>query len=126
MGVHNGLAKYTIGQRKGLGISSPVPLYVLSKDAGTNTLLVGEVHELGSRELIARDVNWISGEAPVGPFRAEVKIRYTAKEAEALVTPFEGGAQARVQFDAAIRDITPGQAAVFYQHDLMCGGGIIQ
>jgi tRNA-specific 2-thiouridylase len=124
LGEHNGLANYTIGQRKGLGIASPVPLYVLGKNALTNTLVVGTQEELGSRELTARDVNWVSGEAPREPFRAEVKIRYTAREAWAWVTPLEGG-QVKVQFDTPQRDITAGQAAVFYQNDLMIGGGII-
>ncbi len=124
VGEHNGLANYTIGQRKGLGIASPVPLYVLTKHATSNTLVVGEADELGSRQLTARDVNWLSGEIPIEPFRAEVKIRYTAKEAEALITPIEEN-QAKVQFDAPQRDITAGQAAVFYQGDLMIGGGII-
>jgi tRNA-specific 2-thiouridylase len=125
IGQHNGLANYTIGQRKGLGVSSPVPLYVLGKDAATNTLIVSEAHELGMDELIANDVNWISGEAPKEAFRAEVKIRYTAREAWALVTPLEDGKQARVRFDAPQRDVTPGQAAVFYDKELLVGGGII-
>ena len=124
VGAHNGLANYTIGQRKGLGLASPVPLYVLGKDSMTNTLIVGTQDELGSRELTARDVNWVSGEVPGEPFRAEVKIRYTAKESEALVTTLEGN-RVLVQFDAPQRDITPGQAAVFFQGDLMLGGGII-
>jgi tRNA-specific 2-thiouridylase len=124
VGVHNGLANYTIGQRKGLGIASPVPLYVLRKDSLTNTLIVGTQEELGSRELTARDVHWLSGEVPRASFRAEVKIRYTAKEAEALVTPMDGN-QVQVQFDSPQRDITAGQAAVFFQGDLLIGGGII-
>jgi tRNA-specific 2-thiouridylase len=124
IGQHNGLANYTIGQRKGLGGASPVPLYVLGKNSGTNTLIVGTQDELGSRELTARDVNWLSGETPPGAFRAEVKIRYTAKEAEAWVTPIDGD-QAQVRFDAPQRDITAGQAAVFFDGDLLIGGGII-
>ncbi|HEX9837821.1 MAG TPA: aminomethyltransferase beta-barrel domain-containing protein, partial [Anaerolineales bacterium] len=124
IGQHNGLANYTIGQRKGLGIASPVPLYVLGKNAGSNILIVGTQEELGGRELIARDVNWLSGEIPGEPFRAYVKIRYTAKEAEALVTPINGN-QVQVQFDTSQRDITAGQAAVFFHEDLMIGGGII-
>ena len=124
LGEHNGLANYTIGQRKGLGVASLVPLYVLGKNAITNTLIVGLQEELGSDELTARDVNWVSGQAPQESFRAEVKIRYTAREAWAWVTPEEGG-QVNVQFDAPQRDITSGQAAVFYQDDLMFGGGII-
>ena len=125
LGEHTGLANYTIGQRKGLGVTSPVPLYVITKDAAHNTLIVGEGHELGSHELIAQEVSWLSGEAPREPIRAEVKIRYTAKEAEAWIEPF-GEQQARVRFDAPQRDITAGQAAVFYQNDLMLGGGIIR
>src|SRR5574339_1033043 len=124
VGLHNGLANYTIGQRKGLGVASPVPLYVLGKNSMTNTLIVGTQDELGSRELIARDVNWILGETPTEPFRAEVKIRYTAREAEALVTPIEGN-RVQVKFDAPQRDITAGQAAVFFQGDVLVGGGII-
>ena len=124
IGSHNGLANYTIGQRKGLGVASPVPLYVITKDAVRNTLIVGTQDELGSIELTARDVNWTSGEIPREPFRAEVKIRYTAKEAEAWVKP-NGEEQVQVTFDAPQRDITAGQAAVFYQDDVVIGGGII-
>ncbi|HLO18005.1 MAG TPA: tRNA 2-thiouridine(34) synthase MnmA [Anaerolineales bacterium] len=124
VGTHSGLANYTIGQRKGLSLASSVPLYVLGKNSETNTLIVGTQEELGSRELTARDVNWLSGETPKGPFRAEVKIRYTAKEAEALVTLVDGN-QVQVQFDTSQRDITAGQAAVFFQGDVMIGGGII-
>ncbi len=125
IGEHNGLANYTIGQRKGLGVASPVPLYVITKHASTNTLVVGTQEEMGTSELIARDVNWVSGEAPGESFHAEVKIRYTAKEVSAWVTPMEGN-QARVRFDAPVRDATKGQAAVFYQNEQLLGGGIIQ
>jgi tRNA-specific 2-thiouridylase len=131
LGEHQGLAYYTIGQRKGLGVASPVPLYVLSKDAATNTLVVGSEHELGSRELTAKDVNWISGEAPKKPFRAEVKTRYTAREAWAEITLLDDNQPGRtfrslgVRFDEPQRDITPGQAAVFYDGDLVLGGGTI-
>ena len=124
LGEHQGLAYYTIGQRKGLGLASPEPLYVLAKDAATNTLVVGTEQELGSREATVKDVNWTSGRPLVESFRAEVKTRYTAREAPAQVTPLEGGTY-RVRFDAVQRDITPGQAAVFYQDDLLLGGGTI-
>jgi len=125
LGEHNGLANYTIGQRKGLGVASPLPLYVLGKNATDNTVIVGTKDELGSTELTAHDVSWVSGEVPNEPFRAEVKIRYTAKEAEAWVIPIAGN-QVQVRFDAPQRDITPGQAAVFYQGDMLIGGGLIQ
>lgn len=124
IGKHDGLVNYTIGQRKGLNVVSAVPLYVMKKQAAGNALVVGTADELGFTELIARDVNWVSGETPREPFRALVKIRYSAKEVEALVSPMEGD-QASVKFDAPVRDVTAGQAAVFYQDELMLGGGII-
>jgi tRNA-uridine 2-sulfurtransferase len=125
LGQHQGLAFYTIGQRKGLGLASPLPLYVLEKDTRQNALIVGTREELGQSELLAQGVNWISGTPPAGPFRAEVKIRYRAREAWARVTPLEE-AGAAVSFDEPVRDITPGQAAVFYEDDLCLGGGLIQ
>jgi tRNA-specific 2-thiouridylase len=125
LGQHSGLANYTIGQRKGLNLASPVPLYVLTKDAPRNTLVVGTEDELGSTELTAKDVNWLSGDAPPGPFRAEVKIRYTARPVSAEVTPLENGTRAQVRFEAPARDVTAGQAAVFYVGEEVLGGGII-
>jgi tRNA-uridine 2-sulfurtransferase len=124
IGQHQGLAFYTIGQRKGLGISSPQPLYVLEKDLHTNTLVIGPAEDLGRQELLAEQVSWISGQTPPDPFRAEVMIRYKARPATALVTPLSDQ-RVRVQFDEKLRDITPGQAAVFYQNETCLGGGII-
>lgn len=124
IGSHDGLANYTIGQRKGLGVASAVPLFVLSKQAANNALVVGTQDELGVSELMVRDVNWSAGGMPQMPFRADVKTRYTAREVPALVSPLEGD-QASVKFDAPVRDATAGQAAVFYQGDLLIGGGII-
>lgn len=126
LGQHGGLANYTIGQRKGLGATTGTPLYVLGKEAATNSLYVGTRDELGSRELTAKDVKWTSGGPPAANFRAAVKIRYTAREAAAQVQALEGGTTVRVRFDAAQRDITPGQAAVFYDKDIVLGGGIIR
>ncbi len=125
LGEHRGLADYTIGQRKGLGLAGPMPLYVLEKRTATNELVVGTEAELGSRELLADSVNWISGVAPQSPLRVEVKTRYTAHEQAATIFPSADGRQVRTVFDIAQRDITPGQAAVFYQGDLLLGGGII-
>jgi tRNA-uridine 2-sulfurtransferase len=124
LGEHTGLAYYTIGQRKGLGIPSTVPLYVLTKDAASNTLVVGVETELGLRELTVSEVNWISGAAPSGPLRLQVKTRYTAREAWALVTPLEGD-RTQVLFETPQRDLTPGQAAVFYEQEVVLGGGLI-
>ncbi len=125
IGKHQGLAFYTIGQRKGLGIITPQPLYVLAKVPAKNALIVGTKEELGSTELIASDVHWISGIPPKQPFRAQVKIRYTAREIQATVTPMDVKT-VQVAFDEPLRDITPGQAAVFYQDEVCLGGGIIQ
>jgi len=124
LGQHQGLAYYTIGQRKGLRIASSQPLYVLAKDLATDTLVVGAKSELGRSELVAANVNWIAGEPPSASFRAEVKVRYTAREAPAEVRLINGE-QAKVRFDAPQRDITPGQAAVFYAGEVLLGGGII-
>ncbi|WP_119072198.1 tRNA 2-thiouridine(34) synthase MnmA [Aggregatilinea lenta] len=124
LGQHTGLPHYTVGQRKGLAISAPEPLYVLEADPARNELIVGTLDELGRRELLAGRVNWTSGTAPDAPFRAEVKIRYKAHPAPATVTP-DGPDRVQVTFDASLRDITPGQGAVFYDGDVCLGGGII-
>ncbi|MBT4311344.1 MAG: tRNA 2-thiouridine(34) synthase MnmA [Anaerolineae bacterium] len=125
LGEHQGLASYTIGQRKGLGIAAPNPLYVLGKDMASNRLIVGEAEELGSSEMFVNKRNWISGKMPKETFRAEVKIRYAAREAWAEIMPI-GADQAKITFDAPQRDITPGQAAVFYNGEICLGGGTIQ
>ena len=126
IGEHTGLANYTIGQRKGLGIASEAPLYVLGKEPATNRLRVGRSEDRATQELEAGDANWISGNPPRESFHAEVKIRYTAKEAAALVEVLEHGNRVRVRFEVPQRDITAGQAAVFYDGDVVVGGAIIQ
>jgi tRNA-specific 2-thiouridylase len=126
VGEHAGLSNYTIGQRKGLGIPSRQPLYVLRKDPSTNTLVVGRHEQRGSRELVASNVNWISGEPMTSSFRALVKSRYTSKPAPASVETLEGGTAVHVAFDEPHADVTRGQAAVFYLGESVVGGGIIQ
>ncbi len=125
LGLHQGLAFYTIGQRKGLGIASPVPLYVVEKDPSNNTLIVGPKETLGKDSFRATNVNWVSGTPPEGPFRAEVKIRYKAAYAWGTVTPL-GDDKVKTQLDEPLRDITNGQAAVFYDGEICLGGGIIE
>jgi tRNA-specific 2-thiouridylase len=124
IGVHAGLPLYTIGQRKGIGVPGPEALYVIGIRPESNTLVVGTAAELGRDRLIARPVNWISGLAPAGPFRAQVKIRYKAAPAWAAVTPGPD-LSAEAVFDQRLRDITPGQAAVFYDEQVCLGGGMI-
>jgi len=125
LGQHTGLPDYTIGQRKGLGVQSPEPLFVLGMDPARNALIVGAHDELGSDQLTAARVNWIAGEPPAKPIRAEVKIRYKARPALATITPLDDD-HAAVQFDGRLRDITPGQAAIFYDGEICLGGGIIE
>jgi tRNA-specific 2-thiouridylase len=125
IGLHQGLAFYTIGQRKGLGISAPHPLYVLRKDMNNNALIVGPKEQLGSDELTTGKVNWISGNIPQEPFTAVIQIRYKSREVGGLIAPLpEGGSY--IKLNCRLHDITPGQAAVFYDGEVCLGGGIIQ
>lgn len=124
LGEHQGLAFYTIGQRKGLP-SSTRPLYVLEKRMDDNVLIVGFEEELGRQEFLASPVNWIAGESPSAPVHAEVKIRFKAQPVPGLVTP-QGDGSVHVRLSAPLRDITAGQMAVFYQGDRVLGGGVIR
>jgi len=123
LGRHHGLPFYTIGQRKGLGIATAEALYVMAKDAVDNSIVVGPLAELGRRECVARDMRYVSGVMPAEPFRAEVKIRYTARETPATVYP--SGDTARVEFDEPQRDVTPGQGLVLFDGEVVLGQGII-
>ena len=117
----------TIRSGSGVGWASraPRPLYVLALDRARNALIVGPAEELGSDRLRTGPVNWVSGEAPSGPLRAGVQIRYHTPPAPALITPLpDGGAE--VQFTAPLRGAMPGQAAVFYAGDRCLGGGVIR
>jgi tRNA-specific 2-thiouridylase len=125
IGQHQGLAFYTIGQRKGLNIASPDPIYVLEKDISANALIVGNVDELGNQQLVAHSINWVSGGPPSHAFHAQVKIRYKSRDAWATINLVDS-TQAQVNFDEPQRDITPGQAAVFYDGEVCLGGGLIQ
>ncbi|MFN8373502.1 MAG: tRNA 2-thiouridine(34) synthase MnmA [Anaerolineae bacterium] len=125
IGEHSGLVNYTIGQRKGLGVTFSEPLYVIGMNPYRNALIVGTREDLGGLTLTAHRVNWVSGETPPEPFRAEVKIRYKAAAVAALVEPLDDE-RMRVTFDEPLRDITPGQGAVVYDGDVVLGGGIIE
>jgi tRNA-specific 2-thiouridylase len=128
LGTHQGIHRYTVGQRRGLGLTSERPLYVISIDAARNRVLVGNEEELLSREFVAAGVNWIGidtvRDTRHEPVRAEVRVRYRHEPAPALITPLPE-ARARITFDEPQRAITPGQATVFYRGDEVLGGGWI-
>ena len=124
LGRHAGIHRFTVGQRKGLGVSARAPLYVVRIDAATQSVTVGPRAALERRALHASRVNWIAGGPPAGPLRASVQIRYRHPAAPASVDPL-GEGRVRVEFDAPQPAVTPGQAAVFYGGDEVLGGGWI-
>jgi tRNA-specific 2-thiouridylase len=124
LGEHRGLAGYTIGQRKGLNISAPEPLYVLSIEPEENAIIVGTADQLGRDRCRVEKVHYISGDVPQRSFRAEAQIRYRARPVPVTVTAMPRQ-RASVQFDEAQRDITPGQFLVLYEGDVVLGGGTI-
>lgn len=125
IGKHKGVIHYTIGQRKGLGISSPEPLYVCRICPENSNIVLGRNDDLFSKESDAADFNWISGAAPKSEFRCKAKIRYRQTEQWATVIP-TGKTTVHIVFDEPQRAITPGQAAVLYDGDTVLGGGTIQ
>ena len=125
IGRHKGYVHYTIGQRRGLGIAAAHPLYVLEVRPEDNVVVLGREEELFRKELFAGQVNLISVEKLTGPMRVSAKIRYRHKEQPATVYPEQDG-RIRVVFDEAQRAITPGQAVVLYQDDVVVGGGVIE
>jgi tRNA-specific 2-thiouridylase len=124
VGEHAGIHRYTVGQRRGIGLAAPQPLYVINIDAAKNQIVVGEQDDLLSREFTAAGVNWITFNKPDAAVRAEVRVRYRHQPAGATITTVEEN-RVRVLFDEPQRAITPGQATVFYQGDEVVGGGWI-
>ena len=124
VGHHAGIHRYTIGQRRGIGIAAERPLYVIGIDAPQNRVVVGEQNDLLAREFVAARVNWIAFDNPREPVPSEVRVRYRHTPAPATITPMDNG-RARVVFDEPQRAITPGQATVFYRGDEVLGGGWI-
>lgn len=124
LGTHRGITHYTIGQHLGVGLALPERRYVCKIDAGSGTVTLGSGTELYSREVLVRDFNWISGEAPSGPIRCSAKIRYRQPEQAANVEPLSEN-EALIRFDTPQRAVTPGQSAVLYDDDTVLGGGII-
>lgn len=125
LGTHQGLPHYTIGQRRGLGLHGPEPYYVVAIKPEENALVVGTADEVLFAGLIAADVNWIPFDQLEGRRAVQAKIRYKAEEAPAVVQPLAGG-RVLVTFPEPQRAVTPGQAVVFYEGDLVLGGGTIE
>ncbi len=124
LGEHEGIEFYTVGQRKGLGISSPKPLYVLELDPANNRVIVGDDSLLERDEFVVERCNWIPFETPPAQFEASAKIRYNHHGTASTITLIANGT-AKVKLHIPQRAITPGQACVFYQEDLVVGGGWI-
>lgn len=124
LGTHRGIAAYTIGQRKGLGLALGEPRFVVAKDATSNTVTVGRSESLFSKHLIAENANWVSIESLQEPMRVTARTRYHQTEAPATVEPY-GENGFRVLFDEPQRALTAGQAVVLYQDDIVVGGGTI-
>jgi len=124
LGEHKGIFAYTVGQRRGLGIASSAPYYVVDLDPASNTVTVGRAHDLYRQELRADRVNWVSRDRPSHPIPCQVRIRNQHRPAAAILTPLEN-ARVTVRFREPQRAVTPGQAAVFYDGDWLLGGGTI-
>ena len=124
IGTHKGIINYTIGQRKGLGISAPEPLYVCDICARENKVVLGSNKDLFDDTLFVKDFNWISGVCPKEAVKCKVKIRYRQKEQDVILYPLEKGT-VKIKFDNPQRAITSGQAAVAYDGDIVLGGGVI-
>jgi tRNA-specific 2-thiouridylase len=124
LGKHLGLPFYTIGQRRGLGVSDSTPYYVVEIDKENNRIVLGKEEDLFSQSILVSSVNWVSIPPPDKPLRVSAKLRYAHQGASASVIP-ESENQVRVEFDFPERAVTPGQAAVFYQDNILLGGGWI-
>lgn len=125
LGQHKGIYYYTVGQRKGLGIASNKPLYVVDVDIEKNEVVIGDDSETFSNRLVAKDLNWIAIDELKNEMKVDAKIRYGAKETPATIKPIKDD-MVEVIFDNPQRAITPGQSVVFYDNDIVIGGGIIQ
>jgi len=123
VGTHSGAFRYTVGQRRGLGISTGKPNYVLEIDQGANRVIVGPQELLSRKGLVADRLAWVAAEPPSGPFEAEARIRYKGEDAAAVIEVH--GDTARVEFRVPQRAVAPGQSVVFYRGEEVLGGGRI-
>jgi tRNA-specific 2-thiouridylase len=114
-----------VGQRRGLGVSAPERLYVISIDPAANRVVVGGESQIDSRDADVAALSFPSGDRPLGPFRADVRVRHRSPEVPATVTPRPDGT-ARIVFDRPVRAVAPGQSCVFYRGDVVVGGGVLR
>lgn len=126
LGRHQGVHHYTIGQRRGLGVAAAQPLYVIGLDAGRNQVIVGDRESVQERECMVQRTNWVSTPEPASPLRGEVQVRYRSQPVGATIIPLAGEERVKLVFDHPQFGITPGQAAVWYDGDLLLGGGVIE
>lgn len=124
LGKHNGITNYTIGQRKGLGLALGKPVFVIDIDSIKNNVIIGDANDVFGTELIADDINYVSIENLNSQMRVKAKIRYSANETQATIYPVSNN-KVKVIFDEDVRAITPGQSVVFYDRDILVGGGTI-
>lgn len=125
VGTHTGIHRYTVGQRRGIGIAHEKPLYVVQIERAKNQIIVGDADDLDSIEFTAKGVNWVAFDEPAEPVRANVKVRYRHEPAPATIHALPD-ARARIVFDEPQRAITPGQATIFYDGEEVVGGGWIK
>lgn len=125
LGIHEGISKYTIGQRRGLGIVTGKPMFVLDIDVENNTVVLGDNEDLFTKEFLVNDLNWISIEELDRNMEVKAKIRYKTPEESATIIPIENN-KVKVIFDKEQRAVTSGQSVVFYIDDTVVGGGIIE
>lgn len=124
LGKHKGIVYYTIGQRKGLGIALGRPMFVIDINPLNNEVVLGSEEDIFKTTLVAKDLNFIAFDKLKEPVKVQAKIRYSAKPGNAIITPMEGG-KVKVEFEEKQRAITKGQSVVFYNDDIVIGGGII-
>ena len=129
LGIHQGIQHFTIGQRKGLGVAWPEPLYVKKLDPQRNIVFVASINDLMGKQAIIKDLNWVSIEEPLNEIEVEAQIRYRSKPVKGTLSPIKssihGNKCFKLMFNDSQSSITPGQAAVFYKGDILLGGGLI-
>jgi tRNA-specific 2-thiouridylase len=126
LGQHDGVHRYTIGQRRGIGVAAAEPLYVVALDPGRNQVIVGNRASATQPDCWVQRVNWASIAPPSVPIRAEVQIRYRTRPVPVTVLPENGGDRVKLVFEQPQFGVTPGQAAVWYDGDRVLGGGVIE